>query len=318
MTQYLGSERLGVVLDHTHHHVLLLVLVAAAVIPATCFVLAVWRRGLLDVLSVRARILDKPLFFSLKTAVRSVKRRIAHFLRVAVLLLLSLSADEREELLEGLSPKVHDRLFRRPLRDLIPRPLRRLLLGPTPAEEPELELSPANEADPIEQPSAEFRRQWSHASDADDEASPTTMQPVLQRILARWTMGRYMQFVGYGCLEQISSVRRMRLHSPRQSQTLACHARKVSETPLKPSLATVASWIASAGLVAAISGFFFAVLGSFAGAAIGLLLALPTLGLSIPIGAVMGFIFGGFSGLLLVLAAVAIMATRSGHTQKSD
>lgn len=315
MTQALGNDWPGVVLDHARCYLILLVLAAVAVIPATYLVLAVWRRGLLDVLSVRGRILDRPLFFSLKRAVRSVKRRIAHFLRVAMLLLLNLSVDEREELLEGLSPEVHDRLFRRPLKDLIPRPLRRLLLGPVPTEEPELELSPADEADPIEQPSAEFGRQWSQASSADDEASPTIMQPPVQRILARWTVGRYVQFVGYGCLEQISSVVRTRLDSPRQ--IVASHAGKVSETPFKLLMATVAPWIARALLVAAMSGSSCALLGSFAGAAIGLLLALPTLGLSIPIGAAIGCMFGGFSGFLLGLAAVAIVATRSGHTRKS-
>eukprot|EP00930_Biecheleria_cincta_P001341 TRINITY_DN102474_c0_g1_i1.p1 TRINITY_DN102474_c0_g1~~TRINITY_DN102474_c0_g1_i1.p1 ORF type:complete len:317 (+),score=28.13 TRINITY_DN102474_c0_g1_i1:69-1019(+) len=316
MTQDATNEGPDVVVDHAHRYLLLLALAAAAVVPATSFVLAVWRRGLLDVLSVRASILDRPLVFSLKRAVKRVKRRIAHFLRVAMLLLLNLSEDEREEVLQGLSPEVHDRLFRRPLRDLIPRPLRRLLLGPVPAEEPERELSPADEGDLIEQPSAEFGRQWSQASTVDDEASPSFIQPPVQRILARWTVGRYVQFVGSGCLEQVSFRVRKRLQPPRR--IVAGHAGKVSGARLKPWVMSVAPWVARAVLVAAVSGSSCALIGSVAGAAVGLLLALPTLGLSIPIGAVIGCIFCGCFGLLLGLTAVAIVATRSERSRKAD
>lgn len=305
MTQDEANERPDLVVDHAHRRLLLLALAAVAVVPATYFALAVWRRGLLDVLSVRASILDRPLFFSLKRLVKSVKRRIAHFLRLAMLLFLNLSEDEREEVLEGLSPEVHDRLFRRPLRDLIPRSLRRLLLGPVPTEEPELELSPADEGDPIEQPSVEFGRQWSQASN---------IQP-MQRLLARWTVGRYVHFVGSGCLEQISSPVRRRLQQARQ--TAASHAGKVSETLLKPWLVSVALLIARAAIVAAVSSSC-ALIGTVVGAAIGLPLALPTLGLSIPIAAMIGSIFCGCSGLLLSLAAVAFVSTRSGSPQKSD
>eukprot|EP00434_Breviolum_minutum_P034265 symbB.v1.2.030319.t1/scaffold3397.1/size57701/2 len=224
----------------------------------------IWRRGLLPLLHVPSIVLQRPLFVLLRDGVEEAKRRLRSILRLGMLLFLNLEEEDQDALRQGLSPRVRERLSQ-PVGDLLPRWLRRILLGP--------QVSGHDEA--VERPNIE-KPQMEKAETVDKEPPPPEE---VETLFAAWTLGVYARLVQLTC--------RGVTH---RAKFWASHGAKMRRLLCAPSLLNSALVSFGCGSVGCIAG-------GCVGGLCGLPCALFTFGLSIPFGALVGSSVGGCGGL---------------------
>jgi len=283
----------------------------SALAAALC--LAIWRKGLLALVSSEVPgVLRRPLFDVLHDITRAAKQRIINITRFSMLLFFTLDEEEQKSIRSGLSPELQEMLFRRPLAQLLPSAVRRLLFGPqdagsagsaaagltrqltprdTPRDAPP-RLGARNRADtqPV-RPSVGTRDKLKGAE--------------LEAVLAEWTVGAvgaYVKLLGIGTCRQLQNVlRRWRMAPGTAAPKWSLQALSAAPTLLGGSLISLGcGTVGMAG-------------GGFVGAICGLVPALLTFGLSIPIGAMIGGLVGWFCGLVSgILLTVSVHGKTGG------
>eukprot|EP00439_Symbiodinium_sp_Y106_P075784 s872_g15.t1 len=244
----------------------------SALAAALC--LAIWRKGLLALVSSEVPgVLRRPLFDVLHDITRAAKQRIINITRFSMLLFFTLDEEEQKSIRSGLSPELQEMLFRRPLAQLLPSAALQVELELLESEK----LGARNRADtqPV-RPSVGTRDKLKGAE--------------LEAVLAEWTVGAvgaYVKLLGIGTCRQLQNVlRRWRMAPGTAAPKWSLQALSAAPTLLGGSLISLGcGTVGMAG-------------GGFVGAICGLVPALLTFGLSIPIGAMIGGLVGWFCGLV--------------------
>jgi len=307
-------------------------LVAASLVGLLA--VATWRHGLLTLLPRGApKLFQRPLFDLLRDAITVVKRRVLSVIQVVVLLVFSLSEKEKKDIVEGLDPDLRKNLFSRPLGELLPRWLQRLLFGPEQREPDPVPMQTCFEDIPLDalksrvtpRPGLSPRRGAGRIPSKTPELHENAPQPVkgpprsglaapaddpcLQQVIqvmAGWLIGTSAQFMKMGGKYQARMVcEAIRSLASSTFLMVLDMCDRGLETVRKhwPELAVIA-------FITTMSSVLGSVLGAFGGAAIGVLPALLTLGLSVPIGAGLGSIVGGCTGTVCGFILACFTAER--------
>ncbi|CAE7946898.1 unnamed protein product [Symbiodinium sp. KB8] len=290
----------------------------SALAAALC--LAIWRKGLLALVSSEVPcVLRRPLFDVLHDITRAAKQRILNVTRFSMLLFFTLDEEEQKSIRSGLGPELQEMLFRRPLAQLLPSPVRRFLFGPqeavcgasyglrrqltprdTPRDARSLAEPPrlAGSRSQCAQPAAAV----GPSAGARDDLKGAE----LEAVLAEWTVGAvgaYVKLLGIGTCRQLQTLLRRWRIAPGTSAAPKWSLQALQAAPTLLGGSMISLGCGTLGMAG----------GGFVGAICGLVPALLTFGLSIPIGAMIGGLVGWFCGLVSgILLTVSVHGKTGG------
>ncbi|CAE7825614.1 unnamed protein product [Symbiodinium sp. CCMP2456] len=286
----------------------------SALVAALC--LAIWRKGLLALVSSEVPgVLRRPLFDVLHDITIAAKQRIINVTRFSMLLFFTLDEEEQKSIRSGLGPELQEVLFRRPIAQLLPSPVRRFLFGPQDAA---CAAGLTHQLTPRDTPRDARERCWAEPPRLGDRncADPRPVGPSagprddlkaaeLEAVLAEWTVGAvstYVKLLGIGTCRQLQTVLRRRI-APGTSAAPKWSLQALSAAPTLLGGSMISLGCGTLGMAG----------GGFVGAICGLVPALLTFGLSIPVGAMIGGLVGWFCGLVSgILLTVSVHGKTGG------
>eukprot|EP00929_Paragymnodinium_shiwhaense_P085224 TRINITY_DN45657_c0_g1_i1.p1 TRINITY_DN45657_c0_g1~~TRINITY_DN45657_c0_g1_i1.p1 ORF type:complete len:472 (+),score=89.73 TRINITY_DN45657_c0_g1_i1:122-1537(+) len=294
--------------------------------------LVLQRAGVMAVLPYHAvNILNRPLFDLLNTVFVAGAMRICNAIRVGMLVCCELADESRKEIIEGLDSELCKDIFHRPVWQLLPIPGQRLLLGqqlhmpasrpwepsaePTP-ESPVVKKSESATFDIVVRRPSQLLRQPSlvrrRTNTADDvlrilrdvegaarRSHAFSAISMLQKTVTEKVADTALMTVWQGGVFTVSSAGDYAAekleHGKEKAHELVEGCKAVVKDPTAQVTAVTA--LGGAAAVGTGTGALGFACGGIMGAAVGVVPALFTFGLSIPIGAAIG------SGMGLCLGA---------------
>mmetsp|Transcript_45389 Transcript_45389/g.106037 ORF Transcript_45389/g.106037 Transcript_45389/m.106037 type:complete len:336 (-) Transcript_45389:438-1445(-) len=309
---------------------LLVLLLAAAVLLTGALGVAVWRHGVLSLFRGDVpSVLRRPLFDVLHDLIHAMRRRIMSCVRFGMLLCLTLDEEEQKALRRGLGPELQEALFRRPLVDLLPGPVRRLLFGPEEGQQGLVQQLTPRKISSVARPNTDTEpcragpRVPAKAVTFREEA-PDESDAVLETVLAGWTVGAafsYARLAGVGTCRQLHNSLQRRWHNVLQSWRMdTAPALREACPRLWDQLVDVSPSLLGGAMISVGCGSVGLVGGGLIGAICGLVPAVLTFGLSIPVGAVIGGLVGWCGGLTsgILFTVLASRIWCFGHRSKLE
>jgi len=283
---------------------------AAALCLLVRLAILVYRQGLLVLLPKVAPLLDRTVFEIVVHVLKAARRVVFGIVRLTVLLCVELD----EELLSRMKPELRFRLFQQPCIELCPRLVQRLLRGRAMDTDDGSQAPPAAGSSTPKEGKAQQPQEEKNAATEKKEGTPSSPRMGLPRPPARsrsrWNVDHILTEKLFGATVSAAWT----IASSAQAQVAEAverSQRKVSDVSdsvqdaiLDPrTKASAVSAVGGAVALGAGGGATGLVSGTVLGAAVGVVPALFTFGLSIPVCSIIGGGVGMATGSALAGAA---------------